>query len=156
MKIIKASNSEIQDIIKLNSFVQRIHSDTHSDIFKPIGNDSDVGAFFRKILKQESNHLYVAYQNDIVVGYAWAAIDTIPGFALKYGRRQIYIHQIAVHEKYRKQNVGKALFKEIENLANCEGIDHLELDSWAFNTDAHKFFQKMGFSTYKIKMWRKP
>lgn len=156
MKIIKASKSEIQDIVKLNDFVQKIHCEAHPDIFKPTGNDSEVEEFFEKILKQETNHLFVAYQNEIAVGYAWAALDTRPDFALKYDRRQIYIHQIAVHAEYRNQAIGKALFKEIENLATREGIDHLELDSWAFNTEAHKFFQKMGFETYNIKMWRRP
>jgi len=73
-----------------------------------------------------------------------------------YGRRQVCIHQIAVHEKHRKLNIGKALFNEIKNLATNEGIDHFELDSWAFNTNAHIFFKKMGFETYKIKMWCKP
>jgi ribosomal protein S18 acetylase RimI-like enzyme len=156
MKIVKASNNEIPDIVKLNSFVQKIHCNEHPDIFKPIGNDSDVGKFFKYIIDQENNYLFVAYLKDTAVGYAWAALDTRPDFALKYVRRQVYIHQIAVHEKYRKQSIGKTLFKEIENLATSEGIDHFELDSWAFNTDAHVFFKKMGFETYNIKMWRKP
>jgi ribosomal protein S18 acetylase RimI-like enzyme len=155
MKIIKASNSEIIDIVKLNSFVQKIHCDAHSDIFKTIGNESDVEEFFGKILKKESNHLFVAYQNDAAVGYAWAEVNARPEFALKYARRKIYIHQIAVHPEHRKQSIGKALFKEIEKLANLEEIDHLELDSWAFNTDAHIFFQRLGFETFNIKMWKK-
>jgi ribosomal protein S18 acetylase RimI-like enzyme len=156
MKIVKASNSEIQDIAKLNSFGQRIHNESYPDIFKPIGDDSEVEAYVKKILKQESNHLFVAYKNDVAVGYVWAAIINRPDSAFKYHRRYIFIHQIVVHEKYRKQNIGKSLFKEIENIANGEGIHHFELDSWAFNTDAHIFFKKLGFATYNIKMWRKP
>ena len=156
MKIIKASNTEIQDIVGLNSFVQKIHCSEHPDIFKPVGNDSDVGKFFKYIIDQENNYLFVAYQKEVAVGYAWVALEDRPDFALKYGRRQAYIHQIAVHENYRKQHIGQALFNEIENLAKNEGIDHFELDSWAFNTDAHVFFKKMGFVTFNIKMWRKP
>ena len=156
MKIVKASKKEIPDIVKLNSFVQKIHCNEHPDIFKPVGNDSDVSRFFDHIINQENNYLFVAYQNETAVGYAWVALEKRPDFALKYGRRQAYIHQIAVHEKYRKQSIGKVLFNEIEKLATNEGIDHFELDSWAFNTDAHVFFKKMGFETYNIKMWRKP
>ncbi|MCP4622412.1 MAG: GNAT family N-acetyltransferase [bacterium] len=156
MKIVKASNNEIPDIIQLNSFVQKIHCEEHPDIFKPVGNDADVSHFFNYIISQENNYLFIAYQNETAVGYAWASLENKPGFALKYGRRQAYIHQIAVHEKYRKQNIGKTLFNEIKSLAANEGIDHFELDSWAFNTDAHVFFKKMGFETYNIKMWRKP
>jgi hypothetical protein len=38
-------------------------------------------------------------------------------------------HQIEVHERYRKQINGKALFKEMKNFAVRESIEHMELDS---------------------------
>jgi ribosomal protein S18 acetylase RimI-like enzyme len=156
IKIVRASINEIPDIIKLNSFVQELHFVQHPDIFKSTGNDPQVSEFFAKIINQETNHLFVAYQKHTAVGYSWAALETRPDFALKHGRRQVYIHQIAVHEKYRNQGIGKALFNKIEILATSESVNHFELDSWAFNTEAHGFFQKMGFETYNIIMWRKP
>ncbi len=156
MKILRISRNEIPDLVGLNSYVQQIHFAKHPDIFKPIGNDSAVSKFFENIIDQKNNHLFIAYQKKIPVGYAWVTLENKPDFALKRGRQQAYIHQIAVHQNYRMQHIGQALFNVIENLANYEGVDHFELDSWAFNTDAHKFFEKMGFETYNIKMWRKP
>jgi ribosomal protein S18 acetylase RimI-like enzyme len=155
MKIIQATNKEITDIVRLNVFVQEIHYQNHPDIFKPIGNDGDVKDLFKWIISKENNYLFLAYKEAIPVGYSWVTFEDRPEFALKYGRKQAYIHQIAVHKNYRQQHIGQALFDEIEILAKKEGISHFELDSWAFNTDAHVFFKKMGFETYNIKMWRK-
>ena len=155
MNVIKATLEELPDIVLLNAIVQKMHHQAHPDIFKPVGDESGVERLFERILEQENNHVFMAYLANAPVGYAWAAVEARPDFALKHGRKQVYIHQIAVHERYRKQGIGRALFQTIEDLAEQQGITHLELDSWAFNTDAHAFFEKLGFETYNIKMWKK-
>lgn len=155
IKIIRATNKEIPDIVHLNAFVQKIHHQKHPDIFKPIGNDSDVKDFFKCIISKENNYLFLAYMETVPVGYSWVTLEDRYEYALKYGRKQVYIHQIAVHEKYRQQHIGQTLFDKIKILAKKEDISHFELDFWAFNTEAHIFFKKMGFETYNIKMWRK-
>jgi len=43
----------------------------------------------------------------------------------------------------------------VENLAKENGISTFILDSWEFNTEGHRFFEKLGFSCFKINMWRK-
>ena len=155
MKIIKASREEISNIVMLNAFVQGIHHDQHPDIFKPPQDDPELTTFFNDILSRENNVILVAYNKDAPAGYLWAAFEKRPDNPFKYGKRRVYIHQLAVHANHRKKKIGTALFQEIQKLAKMEGIDHFELDSWAFNTEAHLFFQKMGFETFNIKMWRK-
>ncbi|MBU4054324.1 MAG: GNAT family N-acetyltransferase, partial [Proteobacteria bacterium] len=126
------------------------------DIFKPPQDDPELAAFFQSIISRENNVILVAYIKGAPAGYIWAAFEKRPDNPLKYGKRRVTIHQIAVHANHRKKKIGTALFQEIQELAKMEGIDHFEMDSWAFNTDAHLFFQKLGFETFNIKMWRKP
>jgi ribosomal protein S18 acetylase RimI-like enzyme len=155
MKIIRATMNEIPDIVFLNSYVQKIHHEKFPDIFKPTGNNKDVHKFFELIISKENNYLFMAYQEGVAAGYCWAAIEARSDSALKYSRKQVYVHQIAVHEKYRNQRIGRALFAEIEKVARQEGIEHFEVDSWFFNSGAQTFFNKLGFETYKICLWRK-
>ena len=155
MKIINASVKEVSDIVSLNAHVQEIHHNEFPDIFKPVSDDSSVHGFFKYLIDQESNSFLLAYIDATPVGCAWYAIEEKPEFPLKYARKQVYIHQIAVHEDFRRQRVGQSLFKKIEVQAKEQGIYHFELDSWAFNTEAHDFFNKLGFETYNINMWRK-
>ena len=155
MKIVKATRNEVRDIVSLNAHVQKIHHEMHPEIFKPVSSDPSIHGFFNYLVDQEANTFLVAYIDSVPVGYAWYAVEEKPDFPMKYPRKQIYIHQIAVHEDYRRQKAGESLFKAIENDAKELGIRHYELDSWSFNTEAHKFFNRLGFETYSINMWRR-
>ena len=155
MNIVKATKNEVPDIVLLNAHVQKIHHKTHPEIFKPVSNDQSIHEFFKYLVDQDTNTFLVAYIDSVPVGYSWYVVEEKPDFPLKYARKRIYIHQIAVDEGYRRQKIGKSLFEEIENDAREQGINHYELDSWSFNTEAHKFFNSLGFETYKINMWRK-
>ncbi len=154
MDIIKAKKKDILDIVFLNSFVQKIHVEKHPDIFKPVGNDDDLNKFFNFILSKETNCILIAYLEGKPVGYIWAAFENKPDTPLKYERRQVYIHQVAVHERFRRQNIGSALFSEIQSIARQEGFRNFAVDTWAFNRNAQRFFENLGFDTYNIKMWR--
>jgi hypothetical protein len=35
------------------------------------------------------------------------------------------------------------------------GVSMLQLDSWAFNTDAHKFFEREGFRKFNHRFWHR-
>ena len=155
MKIVKATMNKVHDVVFLNAHVQKIHHDTHPDVFKPVSNGQSILGFFSYMFAQGSNTFLVAYIDSVPVGYVWYAMEEKPDSPMKYCRKQIYIHQIVVHEHYRRRNIGKALFSEIEKFAEEQGISHFELDSWSFNTVAHKFFNSIGFETYNIHMWRR-
>jgi ribosomal protein S18 acetylase RimI-like enzyme len=152
--IIKAKKEDIPDIVFLNSFVQKIHFESHPDIFKPVGNDDALNKFFDFILSKEINCILVAYIEGIPVGYLWAAFDNKPDNPFTYERRQVYIHHVVVHEGFRRQHIGNALFNEIQSIAKQEGIRSFALNTWVFNRNAQRFFKNLGFDTYNIKMWR--
>lgn len=155
MKIEKATNEHINDIVSLNSFVQEIHREHHPDHFKSSNLvSSEASSFFERTIKTENNYIFIAYIDNIPVGYIWFTIDNIPENPFKTARTQIYIHQIVVHKQYTQQAIGRSLFEKAEVIAKQNNIDHYELDTWAFNSNAHAFFKKLGFETFNIKMWK--
>lgn len=154
VNIIKAKNKDIPDIVFLNSFVQKIHFEKYPDIFKPVGNGEDLNKFFESILSKETNCILIAYIEGKPVGYLWAAFQNKPDSPLTYERRQVYIHHVAVHEQFRRQNIGTVLFKEIQSIARQEGYSHFAVDTWSFNRNAQRFIKRLGFETYNIKMWQ--
>ncbi len=154
MDIIKAKKKDIPDIVFLNSFVQKIHFENHPDIFKPVGNDENLNKFFDSILNKETNFILVAYVGGTPVGYLWATFIDKPEDPLTYERKQVYIHHIVVHEGFRRQHIGNALFNEMQTIARGKGFLNFALDTWNFNGIAQRFFEKLGFDTYNIKMWR--
>ncbi len=155
MDIIKPNKMHIPDLLMLNSFVQDIHAEQHPEQFKPIDQvQKEAGYFFEKIIKTENQTIFAAYIDNNAVGYIWFSMDEVPENPFKYGRKQIYIHQLVVHDQYRQRCVGTSLVQKVEGIATLNNIEHLELDSWAFNTGAHTFFEKHGFQAFNIKMWK--
>jgi len=154
IKILKASQKDISDIVLLNSFVQKIHAEKHPDIFKPVENDGDLKQFFEYILSNDKNYILLAYIDSDPVGYIWISFELRPDNPFTFERKQVYIHHIVVHEEFRGQHIGNALFSEINNIARQKDIYNFALDTWAFNENAQRFFEKLGFITYNIRMWR--
>jgi len=155
MKIKKATNAEVKDVVFLNTFVQKIHADKYPKIFKYPKNNEEVFQFFKSIIDQKSNYILIAQKEDIPVGYIWATLEHKSENPFKYERNYFYIHQLVVHEQYRHQGIGNKLVNEISIIADQKGIIDIHLDSWFFNKSAHRFFEKIGFTTYNLNMWRK-
>lgn len=71
--------------------------------------------------------------------------------------RIMYVTYVAVAEEYRKQGIGRKIFAEIENICRKKGCKAIELTSANFRTEAHAFYESMGFTkkqtTLFIKEW---
>ena len=155
MNIIKATKKEVPDIVFLNSYVQKVHVEKHPDIFKPVGKTDDLKKFFDIVLSKEDNCILVGYIDSTPVGYVWATFDLEPDNPFNYEIKRVHIHHMAVHEKFRRQHIGKLLFRELQSIAREKGIRDFTLDTWAFNKVALSFFNQLGFATYGVKMWRR-
>ena len=114
MKIIRASISHAETIAALNFFVQKIHHKAHPKIFKSYCEDEGIKPFFEQILKNQKNYLFLAYIEDIPVGYLWAQIQKIPETPLTYSTKRIYIHHVSVDDKYRRTGVGACLMEQVK------------------------------------------
>ncbi len=155
MDIKLASTKDIKDLILLNSFVQQIHFDKYPTHFKPVESvQREASGFFEYLINAKNNYLFIALKDKKSVGYIWFTLDDIKENPFKRARKQLYIHQIVVHNQHRHQSVGKLLMSQTNKIAQQNDISHIEIDSWSFNNEAHEFFKKFGFETYNLKMWR--
>lgn len=64
--------------------------------------------------------------------------------AEKVGRRVCYVECFAVEKTRRRQGIGTALFGYIKEYAKNCGCDCVRLGAAAVNTEALKFYEKMG------------
>ena len=49
---------------------------------------------------------------------------------------------------------GKALMERVISLGKELNMTRIQLDSWGFNTEAHAFFERMGFEKFNHRFWR--
>jgi ribosomal protein S18 acetylase RimI-like enzyme len=154
MEILQAKPEHAGEIARLNDAVQKLHAEHHPDVFKYPTHAAETEKFFRETMSADDNFIFVATIAGHAVGYVWCTIELKQENVFKYGQRRVYIHQLSVEPQCRRQGVGRELMHAVESLARRHGIGRCALDSWAFNKEAHAFFEQLGFSRFNISMWR--
>jgi GNAT superfamily N-acetyltransferase len=97
-----------------------------------------------KIQNNKSHIIYVAVENDYVIGWAHAHIPELiimPNQALLFG--------LVVDKNYRNHGIGKLLMKHIEEWATLFGCEGVMLRSNIKRQEAHLFYEKIGYTNIK-------
>lgn len=93
-----------------------------------------------KLLRSNSDKIYVAVLDSTVVGYVHAN-----DYNLVYAQHMKNIMGIAVSGKYKRRGIGKALLQKVEEWALQTGASGVRLVSGATRTDAHAFYHHCGY-----------
>lgn len=96
---------------------------------------------FRAELGKPASHLFVATDNNEVVGYA--VLETV----LDEGSLLI----IAVDEKYRRKGVAKMLFSELETIAKEKDLSFITLEVRVSNESAINFYDSQSFDKVAVR-----
>lgn len=96
---------------------------------------------FLSELNKDSCYLYVALDNDKVIGYA--VMDTV----LDEGSLLI----IAVDECYRRKGVAKMLFNKLEQVAVDKNLQFITLEVRSTNSGAIALYESLGFEHIAVR-----
>ena len=100
-------------------------------------------------LVNDKNIALVVVQDDgSVVGMGTLYI--IP----KIGKRNAYIEDVIVDEKYRGQGLGEKLVRELVAIAKEKGVRSITLTSRLQRVAAHKLYEKLGFKTKETNVFQ--
>jgi ribosomal protein S18 acetylase RimI-like enzyme len=108
------------------------------------------GEFALDNIRSEDWLVLVAVVNNQVVGHCMAAIHTYP--PVYENTRYGYIQDIAVTEKYRRENIGSRLFEHAVGWFKNKKVSRIELDAASTNEVSQSFWRKTGFRDYMIRM----
>lgn len=104
----------------------------HELIFAEIGATA---ASFRAVAERAGTEVWVAIENDRVIGYS----------VLWKGPKYFYWNWLGVLPDFQKKGAGTALMKKVLERAASEGCQTIELDSRNRFVDALRFYLKFGF-----------
>ncbi len=109
----------------------------------------DYYAAFDVIAASPSNALYVAEVDGEIVGTL--QLTFIPG--LDYlGAERMLIEAVRVARHRRNAGLGKAILAEAIAIARRRGCQRVELTSSASRKDAHRFYERLGFTASHVGM----
>ncbi len=98
---------------------------------------------FARVAASEANHLFVAEADGRVVGTY--QLTVLPGIAER-GRTRGKIESVHVDPTLRGTGVGAVMMRHALEVARQVGIGLIELSSNKSRTDAHRFYERLGFA----------
>ena len=147
MNIRRASEKNIDSLIKLLQEVLEIHANIRPDIFIS-GTTKYTRSELIEKLANDEEPIYVAVdENDEVMGYAFCALKQQPFSTNMVPFKSLYIDDLCVDSNYRGQHIGEQLFEYVKAEANRLGCYEITLAVWAGNDGAERFYDRIGFKT---------
>jgi len=97
---------------------------------------------FEEIDADKNNELIVAEKDGEIIGTL--QITFTPSISFQGGKRAT-VESVRVDEKYRGQGIGKELMRWAIERARKENCVAMQLTTNAERTDAHRFYENLGF-----------
>lgn len=143
MNIRLANENDLNNnLLKLYIKGYNLHYENRKDIFTK-RNEEDLKNDLVNMLNNPEEMILVANLNNIIVGYVAFVYK-------KRATKYVWIDEIIVDEKYKKHGYGTKLIREVEKYASINNCKRVELNCWAFNEEALKFYEKLGFTSQKV------
>ncbi len=135
---ITVRNFRKKDSIHVQNMMNKL-ANFHGDTIKTTPKDFAKYCLGAKKLA----HCRLAWHKKEPVGFiiSYSFINFVRGFTCQH------IDLIFVEDKFRRQNVGKALIQAVALDAVAVGHQRLSVAAQTSNIGANKFYQKLGFST---------
>ena len=154
MNIRKAIPEDALLLSDLSRDVQRLHARNYADIFKMPDSPDFAISFFDEMLADPAVSIFIAEEISEAIGYIFCKLIQRPENPFTFATRSLLVEHISVRPAARGKGVGTALIKKAEILAKGLGVQQIQLDSWEFNTNAHSFFEGLGFQKFNFRFWR--
>lgn len=106
--------------------------------------------WMKRKLKSPNAFLFVAFSENIVIGYIFGWIEKRSKNYWKT-QRYGYICDLFVKEEFRKKGIGKALIEKAEKWFKEKGIEDVHLEVYAQNPNL-EFYEKLKYKEKSIRL----
>lgn len=143
-RIREAVAEDREKITPLQKQIADLHKEGRPDLFKEEARYFDEDSFVWRI--NEPSHIILIAENDDneIVGYAFAWVRYIRDHSSYLDRNELYIDDVCVLKKYKRQGIGRMLFEKLKEKAKANDCFTMELGVFSFNKDAIAFYESVG------------
>lgn len=152
MTIRRANATDLDGINRLLLQVLTVHHEGRPDLFKD-GVKKYTDDELLAILADDRTPVFAAVDDKKhLLGYAFCVFQQHVGHNILTDVKTLYIDDLCVDEACRGQHIGKALYDHVLVFAKEQGCYNVTLNVWACNSNAMRFYEKMGLKPQKIGM----
>lgn len=152
MRIIRATEKEMDGINRLLLQVLMVHHNGRPDLFKS-NTKKYMDEELKSLLRDDKRPIFVALDEaGEVLGYAFCVFQQHIGDNILTDIKTLYIDDLCVDESIRGQHIGKQLYEYVLEFARQSQCYNVTLNVWACNESAIKFYEKCGLKPQKFGM----
>ena len=151
MTLRAALRADAETVAELNAVVHARHAEAFPWLFKPQGFSTDAIA---ELLDREEALIFLAEIDASAAGYIYAEIQHVPEREITYAYDMLFIHHIAVHARFRRMGVARALVDHVSEIAKAQNVERISTSYWSFNAESTAFFAGFGLAPYRVHAWR--
>lgn len=142
---------ELEQVNVLRKQVNDLHVKNKPEVFKA-GFPDALRNYVYDIFRDPRKRIVIYEKDGTLCGFAILNHITKPETPYMMERDYLDIDEFCVDEAYRRLGIGAELIGFIRDYAKSAGFDRVELNMWEFNEDALRFYEAVGFSTYRRYM----
>lgn len=149
----KAEEKDAPRVLELLKEIVKLHNAGRPDIFSGENPKYDIPALLRKFQNPQESIFVSVDENDVVNGYVMCVLEEKDDpFFTQRPYRTLYVDDLCVDKNARGGGIGKALMERAKEDARVRGCYNLDLNVWACNTDAIRFYEKIGMQKQRQYM----
>ena len=152
MTIRRAERRDAEALGKLGAALMRAHYafDTHRFLEPGEGSEAGYARFLASQLDDEESIVLVAERDQVIVGYAYAAIEPLSWKDLR--DECGWIHDLLVVDEAQRSGVGEALLNAAIEWFREKRMPRAMLGTAAQNENARRLFERRGFRPTMVEM----
>ena len=151
MEIRFAKENELDRVNELRKQVNDVHVAGKPEVFKP-GFGEELRDYINEIWNDPEKEIIVADIDGKICGFAIINHIIRPENPFMKERDFLDVDEFCVDKACRRQGIASELISFIKNHARERGFSRIELNMWEFNQDALRFYEAVGFETYRRYM----
>jgi len=140
---------DYEQVLPLKIDVHEKHYKAEPGFYKSSKNVLTKDIYSEEVKK---GNVLVLEDDSRIVGYAFKVEIDVKDNPLINDQRILFLDDVCIAENERRKGYGKILFKKLEEYAKTNSFKSLELNVWAFNKEAKKFYEKVGMKDTRIRM----
>ena len=150
----RAIKKDIPRLLELLKMVNLVHHQGRPDIF-------NIGTKYKEeeleeLLNNDEKPIFVYVDNnDYVLGYIFTIKETHVDDNILTNIKTLYIDDLCVDENYGRMGIGSALYHYVVAYAKDNGYYNVTLNVWELNSQAKKFYEKLGLKPLKTYLEQK-
>lgn len=146
----KMMANDYEQLTELVYQVHELHYKNRPDIY--VDGNSLPLEYFNNMLNDETAFNYVYEENGKILGLIMATKNNNRALPIIKQREIYFIEDIVVDKNYRRKGIGKKLYLFLKERAQEEKVNAIELNVWAFNESAIKFYESLGMSIKNMRL----